>query len=51
MRIGISISESGNESSLKSVFSSVGFAGDEDDDDDSLRLQEQKINNPRYKDQ
>ena len=31
MRIGISISESGSESSLKSVFSSVGFVGPDED--------------------
>ena len=30
MRIGISISESGRESNLKSVFSSVGFAGSDE---------------------
>ena len=42
MRIGISISESGKESNLKSVFSNVGFAGEEEEaDGDNLRLQDE----------
>lgn len=50
MRIGISISESGKESNLKSVFSRVGFEGEEEEaDEDSLRLQDESRMNAKNK--